>query len=463
MKHIHFVGIKGVGMTALALWAKGAGYKVTGSDLEEEFITDEVLKKAGIMIKNGFDRKDLKEVPDMVVTTGAHGGKTNPENLAFILEGVEVLSHGQALGKFMEGKDGISISGVGGKTTTSAMISSVLTNSNSDPSYAVGVSEIFPLGEPGHFGKGKYFIAEADEYASCPQTDRTPRFMYQHPKIAVVTNIEYDHPDLYNNLSETKSAFINFINNSMEDSVAVLNNDNSNIRSIVSKIRRNIITYGFSKDVMFRIDNLHFSQGKTLFDIKADNINIGKFSLSVPGKYNALNAAATICVALHIGISADQINKSLGEFLGTKRRFELIADKNGRKLYDDYAHHPSEIQMTLMAARDWFPRNKIICIFQPHTYSRTKSLLSDFAQSFGFADEVLILPIFASAREKEDKSINSSVLAAEISHYHQNVSYMDTTDKLLSYVKKTKDSNSVIITMGAGDVYKLGPQIEEII
>ena len=463
-KHIHFVGIKGVGMTALAIYAKEKGYFVTGSDVDEEFVTDFMLNKFKIPVASGFEKFDKNFHPDLAIVTGAHGGMTNPEAISLSLAGVEVITHGQALGRFMKGTLGISVAGVGGKTTVSAMAATVLTQAGLQPSYAVGVGSINPLGQPGHYGQSKYFIVEADEYASCPKTDLTPRFLYQEPTIEIITNIEYDHPDLYKTFEDTKTAFTSFINKlPQNDGLLIINKDNANNNKMLASIARKFITYGFSGDADYQIERIRFSEGQTYFTVKNGNLKLGDFTIKTPGKFNALNALSVIILGIQLGIPVARLQRLVPEFLGTKRRFEFIGEKNCIKLYDDYAHHPNEIQMTLMAIRQWFPKTKIICIFQPHTYSRTKALLPQFARSFGFADRAFILPIFSSAREVEDLSINSSILTCEISKFHPQTTYVSNNNILLDSLGKELDNNSLIITMGAGDIYKLDDQIMEII
>lgn len=459
--HIHFVGIKGVGMTALAILLKEKGFYITGSDVAEEFVTQLMLQKFKIPLKVGFNHKDLKHKPDLAIVTGAHGGKTNPEAIVLATEGIEVITHGEAVGRFMKGFFGISVAGVGGKTTTSAMLAHLLTSVQLDPSYVVGAGAIMPLGKPGHAGHGKYFVAEADEYVSCPKTDITPRMLYQHPQVIVITNIEYDHPDMYKSLDETLAVFELFISQLPEDGFVVINTDSSNNRTIIKKLRqKKIITYGFSADADYKISSVSFTPGITKFILKHNDLAIGEFILLVPGKFNALNATAAIVVGLQLGLSVAKIQEGLVSFRGTKRRFELIADKNKIRLYDDYAHHPQEIAATLLACREWFKKEKIVVIFQPHTYSRTKALLKQFSQSFELADEVLILPIFSSAREKDDPEINSEILVAEIGRYQPHVKFMTDNKNLLSYLSSHLDRGSIVLTMGAGDVYKLHKDIK---
>ncbi|MCL5676155.1 MAG: UDP-N-acetylmuramate--L-alanine ligase [Patescibacteria group bacterium] len=462
-KHLHFIGIKGVGMTALAILALEKGFKVTGSDVAEDFVTKQVLDKHKIPIFTGFNKENLTTPPDLVIVTGAHNGKTNPEAMAWAEEGVEVITHGQAVGRFMENFKGISVCGVGGKTTTSAMLATMLDRSRLDPSYCIGAGSLMPLKNPGHYGTGKYFVAEADEYVSCPLTDPTPRMFYQKPEVIVVTNIIYDHPDIYKSLEHTLQVFCEFISCLPENGFAVINIDSANNREVIKRTKnKKIITYGFSLDANYRVENLKFNRGETLFSLSFHRVNIGDFVLKIPGKFNALNAAACAAVGLNLGLTTDQV-RNLASFEGTQRRFEFKGEKDNIKLYDDYAHHPSEISATLLAVKEWFKKEKLAVIFQPHTYSRTKALLKEFSQSFGMADKVYVLPIFSSAREKEDLGVSSQILASEISRYQPNVEYVSDKTQLLSSLKRNIKDDTIILTMGAGDVYKLDEEILKII
>lgn len=449
MKYIHFIGIKGVGMAALAIMAKERGLKVTGSDVEEIFVTDKLLKDFGIKWKRGFGAENIEGRPDLVVVTGAHGGKNNPEARAAEKMGLPVLMHAQALGAFMEGCEGISVCGVGGKSTTAAMIATVLSKAGLDPSFAVGVGSISPLGAPGHWGKGKYFVAEADEYVTCPETDPTPRFLYQSPKIIVVTNIEYDHPDVYPSLEETKKAFLQFAERLPADGSVVACLDNPNVRAWLPSVRREKVTYGFSKDAKVKILAVEFEEGRTVFEIEGQ----GKFVLQVPGRYNALNATAAVIVASSLGVGLEKIKEGLFAFRGTKRRFEFIGKRDGVRLYDDYAHHPLEIEGTLKAAREWFPDAKLIVVFQPHTYSRTRALLSEFARCFSGADKVIISDIYSSAREKEDSEISSKILVENVGKHHGDVKYIGDPRAAVAHAAEAAEPGDVIMTMGAGDIF----------
>lgn len=468
MKHkkdftIHFVGIKGVGMTALAILVSEAGFPVTGSDIKDTFITDLALKKAGILVQEGFSEERVKQA-SLVITTGAHGGYNNPEVVAAKANGITVWSQGEAVGKFMDGTllsenpfVGISILGTHGKTTTTAMIATILRESRLDPSYVIGTSDITSLPTPGHFGKGEYFVAEADEYATEPNSDKTAKFLWQHPKIAVVTNIEMDHPDVYANIDELSDAFGMFINRLPEDGLLVACGDDEIIAKLLRDAPCPVRTYGFSPNNDYVIKRVTVSGDQTFFRAVGMGIDLGDFRLQVSGEHNALNALAACVVGLEIGQNIEIVRKAVSAFQGSKRRMEKIGIlPSGATLYDDYAHHPTEITKTLHAFRQMHPRGKIVCIFQPHTYSRTQKLFDQFTTSFSDIDAVLLIDIYASLREKTNKEVSSQALAAAMQRLHKDTRFVaDTTqlpDMLAKYWLREGD---VVITMGAGDVYKL--------
>jgi UDP-N-acetylmuramate--alanine ligase len=424
-RRVHFVGIKGVAMAALAVWYKEAGFAVTGSDVEEEFPTDEVLAKAKISVL-GFDTKNITNSnPGLVIYTGAHGGRENDEVIEAKALGISVLPHGIALGRIMEGKKQISVAGSHGKTTTTAMIATILYEADRDPSWAVGCGEIRGLGLPGHFGRGDCFVAEADEYVTDPGHDSTPRFMWQHPDVLVVTNIDFDHPDVYDTLADVQVAFAKF---------------QKQAKMTVS-----------AKD--FEVTHVGFGDERTFFTLSQNGMNFGEFTLRVPGVHNAQNAGAAAIAAKELGLSRDQIAKGLLKFGGTKRRFEIIGRWNGAKLIDDYAHHPNEIKATLASAHDWYPGARIIAVFQPHTYSRTKALMHEFAGSFANAREVLLTDIYASAREHDTLGISARTLVEETAKRHQSVRYAPDFVAVRKILTDITHPGDIIIFMGAGSIY----------
>jgi len=452
IKKIHFTGIKGVGMTALALCAKDLGIKISGSDLEELFVTDEVLKKAGIVWQLDFKKENIGN-PDLLVFTAAHGGQANVEVIAAEAKNIPVLSHAQALGFLMKEKKGISVCGVGGKTTTAAMIATTFDLAGFKPSYAIGVGKINPLGFPGRYDRrGEFFIAEADEYFTSPQ-DPKPRFFYQNPKIIVITNIEFDHPDVYKNLDHTLRVFKSFIKKVPEHGLVIACVDSPNVQKLLQLIKVPIITYGFSLQADWQITLINQTKEKTTFSLKYKDLTIDNLVLSVPGKFNLRNAAAAFIVAHFCGIPLSKIKQGLAGFKGTKRRFEFIKEIKGIKFYDDYAHHPVQIKATLQAARKWFKNKRIIVIFQPHTYSRTRALLEHFGRSFSEADLVIITDIYSSAREKKDPQVSGRMLVEKIKKFQPNVFYKKGENEVAEFLRLKAKRGDVIFTLGAGDIF----------
>lgn len=464
---IHFVGIKGVGMTPLAVIAKEAGMKVSGSDIGETFITDEILQKAKITPLVGFSKDHVGNC-DLVITTGAHGGFTNVEVIEAKKRNIKVITQGEAVGVFMQGEIfgrkqiGISVTGTHGKTTTTAMIATILKRCSLDPSFLIGTGNVLSLGSSGHFGKGKYFVAEADEYMTEPIFDKTIKFMWQHPKIAIFTNTDFDHPDAYKSIDDVKDAFLKFANQLSKDAVLIACQDDENVAEVLKSYNGKRITYGFSKDNDFVIENIRSKDGKLGFDLIGRGKKIGKFKLNVFGYHNALNATAAIIVSLEVGLSVDAIKKALFWFMGTKRRSEYLGRlATGAMIFDDYAHHPTEIRSTLFAFRDSFPKNKIVCIFQPHTYSRTKSLFEQFIHSFNDANTVILTNIYASLREKPDLSISSKILADKVRQSNKDTIFLPKLSDVVKYILQEQfGRDTIIITMGAGDVYKINERLK---
>ena len=433
-------------MTPLAIIAKEAGIKVSGSDIADEFITDISLKKADIDPLVGFVEEHIGNV-DLVITTGAHGGFNNVEVLEAKRKNIRVITQGEAVGIFMNGEifgrkfTGVSVTGAHGKTTTSAMVATLLKVNNFDPSYLIGTADALSLGAPGHYGKGEYFVAEADEYMTEPTFDKTIKHLWQHPKIAVITNIEFDHPDAYKSLDETREQFLKFANQLPKNGVLITCGDDPQVQKLLLGFNGRRITYGIKEGNDFIVSE-----------------SIRDVELSVFGEHNRLNATAAYIVGLEVGLTKDQIIKGLMEFKGSKRRSEFIGTlSNGTKLYDDYAHHPTEIQKTLRAFKEKFSDSKIVCIFQPHTYSRTKSLFEQFSKSFIDVDTVILTNIYASLREKPDPSVSMQELANKIG---SKALFLPDLADVVSYINNHGGKNTIVITMGAGDVYKISEKLE---
>ncbi|MEK7592327.1 MAG: UDP-N-acetylmuramate--L-alanine ligase [Patescibacteria group bacterium] len=463
IKHVYFVGIKGVAMTALALYFHGKGIRVSGSDVKEGFPTDDMLSKHKIQVLEGFTSSNINSSDniDLLIYTGAHDGKNNPEVIRALELGIPFLPHGKALGLCMDSTKQISVAGSHGKTTTSAMIATVLSHAGKNPSYAIGCGEIFPLGSPGAYGKGEWCVAEADEYATDPKYDKTPRFLFQHPDIFAVTNIDYDHPDVYSDISAIQAAFVSMKANFRGLSIIVLNADDPNSSCLQTDPKGKIITYGSSKGSDFRILKTSFSEGKTEC-LYSDPDGVKRlFQLNIPGDHNVSNALCAIAALRLTGLSFDEIHDGLQSFRGSKRRFEQIGSNAHALFYDDYAHHPKEIAATLLGIRQWYPDRKIYCIFQPHTYSRTKALLEEFSTSFGDADTLVLVDIYASARESENEEMTGEILASECRKNHADVNFVHNEKGVDAFLQSKPFEKAVIVFMGAGDIYLWGKRIAD--
>lgn len=473
LKKIYFVGIKGVGMASLAIIAKQAGLEVAGSDLSQEFITDKILNREGVVPLIGFNLQNIKgfigdsqKEEVLIISTSAHNGFNNPETKYAREQGFKVLTHGQAVGAFMDGEifersdmEGISVAGCHGKTTISAMLATFLSKLREDPSYTVGTSEIFPIGASGHYGKGKYFVAEADEYVSEMNFDKTPKFLYQNPKMAIINNVDFDHPDFYKNIEAVEDAFLRFARGVDKNGFLVINGDDQRLQSLKGKISSEIkiITFGVYTGNDFYISDYRESGLDSNFNVFSKGLNLGKFNLSMPGFHNAKNALSTLALLLELGFAADEIGNVFPLFMGTKRRLEILGKADsGAIIIDDYAHHPQEIKTSLFAVKEAYPGKKILCIFQPHTYSRTNALLSDFISSFSDASFLILLPVYASLRENEQENCSINELLDGFKKINKEVVLLNDPSFVVEYVNNNfRSDDYVVVTMGAGDVYSI--------
>jgi len=449
-KHAHLVGIKGVAMAALAVYLSDIGVKVTGSDVADDFPTKDELDAAGATVVTGFEAGHVNgtKKPDVVYYTGAHNGRENIEVTTAIAGGIPVYPHGQALGDIMKESRQIVVAGSHGKTTTSAMIATLLTHAQYKPSYAVGCGSITGLGSAGKYGTGAWFVAEGDEYVTDPGHDATPRFMWLAPEILVVTNIDFDHPDAYPDLHAVQEAFIAL---QKKSGTVIMNADDPNSR--ILHAQGDVITFGFSPAADYRIAHVGVGKERMFFTLEERGVQLGEFALKVAGNHNVANAVAAMIAAHATGVSWDILREGLLVFGGTKRRFEKLESRRGVTFYDDYAHHPTEIAATLKAARVWYPSAKIVAVFQPHTYSRTKTLLARFGACFADANVVVLTDIYASAREQDSLGIDGTTLVAELSRHHTDVRFGKDIEGVTTQLKGILAEGDVVVFMGAGDIY----------
>jgi UDP-N-acetylmuramate--alanine ligase len=452
-RNIYLIGIKGVAMAGLAIMAKEKGYNVSGSDVAEEFITDELLQKNNIDFHSGFKAENLKiQKPDLVVI-GAAYGTNNPEVKMAKSMRLATVTLSEMIGRLMADYDGVGVAGVHGKTTVTSMLALILKDAGFSPSYTIGTSSIPGLESSAHIGNGQHFIIEADEYKRS-ETDLRPKFLDYPMKHLIVTSIELDHPDVYPSAEHLYQVFYQLAMKIPRRGTIVANTDWPLVRRLVSRLAdRNCLSYGFDKGAKYQI--VDFTEGeKNTFYLKTTTQRIGPIDIAMPGRHNMLNAAAAYLMAVNLGVTESSALKTLANFKGPKRRFERLGQYNGAEFYDDYAHHPTALKFLIDAAKKRFPKKKIVVVFQPHTYSRTSKLLSEFAQSLLGADRLVLLNIWASAREKSG-FVTIRDLIREIHRYRSDVEFRTSLEEVADYLAGSVSKSDVVLLVGAGDVYKV--------
>jgi len=452
-QRVHFIGIGGIGLSAMAKILLEEGHQVSGSDLQLSPLTAN-LEALGASIYRGHAPENVGPA-DLVIMSSAIRSD-NPEVVAARQRGIPVIKRDQMLGRMMEGRYGIAVAGTHGKTTTTALIAWLLTQAGLDPTFIVG-GVVENLGTNAQSGKGQPFVIEADEY------DYT--FLGLKPRLAVVTVIEMDHPDCFRDLDEVTEAFGKFVSLVPEDGCVVGCGDESRVRAVIGKYEEHerakekprVVTYGLGAGVDWQAVEIRANGvGGSDFVALRKGQRVGRFGLQLPGLHNVKNALAAIVVADHLGLDLADVGTALGEFQGTKRRFEHKGTAGGVIVVDDYAHHPTEIQATLAAARGRYAGREIWAVFQPHTYSRTKALLNEFAESFDDADHVIVVDIYA-AREYDDLGVSTADIVARM--MHPDVHHIATLDDATDYLLKHLKAGDVLITLGAGDGYLVGERV----
>jgi len=442
---VYFIGIGGIGMSAVARILLKEGCVVAGSDTRQSSLTL-TLEKMGARINTRQDGSLMPLDTDMVVISAAIS-EDNPDLKTARKMGIKVVKYSQILGSLMKEKRGIAISGTHGKTTTSAMISSVLKMAGLDPTFVIG-GEVPDIGGNAHLGKGDLFVAEACEY------DRS--FLNLVPQVGVITNIEEDHLDYYENIEKIINAFGDFASLISKEGLLVVNNHDKNILLAMQRANCKVETYSLDSTSDWCGKVLSSGNGTNRFSIFRKNTFFDDFTLKIPGSHNILNALAATAVCTFIGVDKGSIKAALASFGGAMRRFQIIGIKNNITVIDDYAHHPTEIRVTLKAARELYPGKKIWCVFQPHQYSRTRHLLRGFAKSFQDANKVLFADIYAARdNDYEKTTMNSMRLYEETRNAGVDVQYIPQLSDIVNALSLSVKPGDVVITMGAGDVWKV--------
>lgn len=464
VKKVYLIGIKGVGMTMIAQYLSEQGIIISGSDTAEKFMTDEVLKNAGIKVTENFNKNNIPDDADLIIYSSAYN--ENNEEVAAALDGkINTITYAQALGMIFNNKYGIAVAGSHGKTTTTAWLGFVMEKARLNPSVMVGAN-VPQFKGTSLAGKSDYLLIEADEYQN--------KLKYFEPKAVLLNNIDYDHPDFFLNEEDYKQVFIEFIKKIPSRGFLVANFDDKNIKKIANvNCRGKVISYAINETADYIAFDIKNEYNKQFFKVKfgsdwQDSNNeitgqglLGEFSIQLPGRHNVYNALAVIAAGIELNIKLFDIRNYLEEFSGTTRRLQILGEYMGATLIDDYAHHPTEIKATIEALRQQYKDKKIIVVFHPHTFTRTKILIDDFAKSFDLADEVIVLDIYGSAREKQG-GVHSQDLVDKIALNKQwkikpkNISTLALTEK---YLRNSAQRGDIIVLMGAGDVFRIGENL----
>ncbi len=447
-KHIHFVGIGGIGMSGIAELLANLGYRVSGSDLNRSKITDR-LGELGCSVFTGHDSRWI-EGADVIVASSAISAN-NPEILAAREQGIPVVMRAEMLAELMRLKKfGIAIAGSHGKTSTTSMVSWIMAQAGLDPTIVVG-GKVDCLGGNAKLGEGEFLVAEADE------SDGS--FLKLSPVLEVVTNIDFEHPDFYADIDQVKEAFVEFIDKVPFYGAAIICLDDKNIAEVLPRISKRMITYGLTRQADLYAENLRFENGRSRFDAYREGELLGSVELPQPGKHNVYNSLASICVGLELEIDFAVIAEALGSFAGVQRRLELKGVAGGITVVDDYGHHPTEILATLSAVKQAWPDKRLVVLFQPHRYSRTKGLFSEFQTCFHQADYLVMTDIYA-ASEEPIEGIDSLRLLEKIKqHGQRNTAYIGEVEKLAEAVQDDLRPGDLVLTLGAGNIFRAGEDL----
>lgn len=450
-KQIHCIGIGGIGLSGIAEILISRGHKVTGSDMRESDITDRLIAR-GANIFLGHRAKNV-EGADLVIYSAAVGSE-NPELARAKELGIPTATRAEILGLLMsQYENSIAISGTHGKTTTTSMVSLILKNAEKDPTILVG-GNLSEIGGNVKVGHSQHFVTEACEYMDS--------FLALKPKIEIILNIDSDHLDYFKDIEHIAKSFEEFASLVPKDGTIIAYDANPFVKSVV-KDRANVVTYGLNESCDYYASDISFNaEGMPNFKVNHDGAELCVVQLSIPGEHNILNALAAFVCCHILGVEMKLIIETLENFTGTQRRFDIMGTTtNGIKIIDDYAHHPTEIKATLSAVKN-MKHNHMWCLFQPHTYTRTMALFDEFAESFECADKVVLAEIYA-AREKNIYKISSKGLVSKIkeSYPEKDAYFFNDFEEIASFVYHNAEPGDLVITMGAGDIYKAGEMILE--
>ncbi|NBH14969.1 UDP-N-acetylmuramate--L-alanine ligase [Lachnospiraceae bacterium] len=446
--HLHFIGIGGISMSGLAEILLQEGFHISGSDSRKSPLTEK-LTSLGAKIYYGQRASNIQEGTEAVVYTAAIH-TDNPELQAAVEHGIPTLTRAQLLGQIMENyRQSAAVSGTHGKTTTSSMAADILLESFCDPTVSIG-GILKSIDGNIRVGKSEFFLTEACEY--------TNSFLNFYPKYALILNIEEDHLDFFKDIADIRRSFRQFAENVPPEGTLIINGEIENYQEITNGLNCKVVTYGLASSNSYYADNITFNtEGCGNFTLMQKDTALGAITMRVPGIHNVSNAVAACALALEMNLPIESAQTALAHFGGTARRFEHKGNLGGITIIDDYAHHPTEIAATLKAARNC-GKDRIVCVFQPHTYTRTKAFLTEFAQALSAADLIVLADIYA-AREQNTLGISSADLQKELQNMGRECYYFPSFDEIESFLLKKCLNGDLLITMGAGDIVQVGEHL----
>ncbi len=449
---IHFVGIGGIGMSGIAEVLHNLGYEVTGSDLRESDTTER-LRGLGVRVYIGHKPGNIDNAHVVVISSAVSG--TNSEVAEAKGRNIPVIPRAEMLAELGRLKYGVLVAGAHGKTTTTSLISTMLGHAGLDPTIVIG-GKLAATGSNARLGRGEFFVAEADE------SDGS--FLKLSPTIAVVTNIDREHMDFFRNMDALKDAFLSFMNKVPFYGLSILCSENEHIRELLPRVHRRYLTYGFSDEADIVASNLRKGFMSVTFDVTFKGQDLGTFSVPMPGSHSVLNSLASIAVGIELKVTVGQIKEALRGFKGIQRRFEFKGEAGGVRFFDDYGHHPAEIRATLRAARESLSGQgakggRLVVLFQPHRYTRTRDLIREFGSSFSDAEVLCIMDIYP-AGEKPIEGVDSAALLQSVSENgHADATHIPGRDSLIPALMSKLRPDDLFITVGAGDVWKTGEEL----
>ncbi len=448
-KRLHFVGIGGSGMSGIAEILLNMGYTVTGSDLAQSEATSH-LEEAGAKVMFGHDAENVGDAEVVVISSAVKSD--NPEVVEARLKHIPVIPRAEMLAELMRMKYAIAVAGAHGKTTTTSMIAVTLTKGKLDPTIIIG-GRVDRFGSGAKLGKGDFLVAEADE------SDGS--FLKLYPTIAVVTNIDSEHLDYYGSFENVKEAFVEFINKTPFYGASILCLDDPTIQEIIPRLEKRFLTFGIQSTANVTAREITFDGLQSSFTVALNGVEIGRITTSMPGIHNVYNALAAITVGIELEMEVEDVISSLDGFAGIQRRLQVIGETDGILVIDDYGHHPTEIKATLRAVKEGFKERRLLVVFQPHRYSRTRDQMEEFHTSFYDADELIVTEIYA-ASEAPIEGIRGELISDGVTaHGKKGVSFIPTLDGVIERLSEMAREGDIILTLGAGDISKTGGKILE--